>query len=228
MLGLKRLISMLITLIDLVVKHFDVKYLNELQEQIKDCNEILDLGCGYNSPLGQIKKKNMHTVGVDIFEKYIKVNKKKNIHDESVCLDILEIDEKYPEKSFDCVLLLDVIEHLEKLDAIKLIGKVEKIARKKIVIFTPNGFFHQKEYHNNIYQRHRSGWKVKDFRKMGFKIYGIHGLKFIRGDLVKIKFRPFKLWNRVSQFSNLFVKYLPQFAFNLLCVKGIKVFNLDR
>lgn len=162
-----------------------------------------------------------YTVGIDIFEKYIELSKKKKIHDEYILLDILNIDSKFSSNSFDCVILMDVIEHLKKSDGIKLIQKMEKIAKKKIIIFTPNGFLPQHEFHNNIYQIHKSAWNVNIFRKMNFKIYGIHGLKFIRGELAHVKRRPIEFWGDISVISYLFVKSFPKFTFQLFCVKNL-------
>ncbi|MFX1593132.1 MAG: class I SAM-dependent methyltransferase [Promethearchaeota archaeon] len=189
---------------------------------IQDCDSLLDLGCGMNSPLSKLKKRNnRYSLGVDIYEKYIEISKRRNIHNDYLLLDILEIDKKVPPKSFDCVLLIDVIEHLEKLDGIKILKKSEKIALKKIIIFTPNGFLHQKKYHNNIFQIHKSGWDFRIFKKLKYRVFGINGLKFIRGEKSNIKYRPIKFWYLVSKISNKFVKFFPQFAFHLLCIKEV-------
>ena len=216
---IKNLVSKILKLIDFFISPLDVVYLVELKKHINHCSTIIDLGCGPRSPLRKIKKEETYALGVDIFEKYIEISKKRKIHDDYLLLNILNIDDKISPKSYDCVLLLDVLEHLTILDGIKLIKTIEKIARKKIIIFTPNGFLEQPKYHNNIYQVHLSGWNVKLLRKMGFKIYGIEGLKFIRGIGSIIKYRPFEVWVRISKLSKLFVKYFPQFAFELLCIK---------
>lgn len=200
---------------------FNVHFIKIFEDELEGIETLLDLGCGKDSIIGKIKKKLKYTVGIDIFEQDIELSKKKKIHDEYMLLDILDIDSKIPSNSFDCVILMDVIEHLEKSDGIKLIQKMEKIAKKKIIIFTPNGFLNQPEYHNNIHQIHRSGWKMNFFKKMNFKVYGINGLKFIRGELARIKRRPIEFWGDISIISNLFVKFFPKFAFQLLCIKNL-------
>ena len=45
-------------------------------------------------------------------------------------------------KSFDAVLALDVLKQLTKVDGLNLIKNMEKIAKRFIVPFTPNGFLH--------------------------------------------------------------------------------------
>ena len=74
---------------------------------------------------------------------------------------------------------------------------METIAKKKIILFTPNNFLPQLKYHNNIYQIHKSGWDVSIFRKMNFKIYGLGGIKYLKGSGAMIKYRPVELWNLI-------------------------------
>ncbi len=199
----------------------DIKYTDIFELYIENCDTVLDLGCGSDSPIQNLKVRKEYTVGVDIFFDYVNKSKKKKIHDKYFIFDIVKIDKLYDQKAFDCVILMDAIEHLTKQDGLEIIKKMVKIAKKKIIIFTPNGFLRQDEYHNNVYQIHRSGWNVKELRRMGFKIYGIRGLKWLRGDLAKINHRPINLWRFISKISNRFVKYFPQFAFQLLCIKEV-------
>jgi len=192
------------------------------ESYIKDCDTVLDLGCGYKSPLEDLKEKKRYTVGVDAFRPYIEKSIKKGIHDDYFVMDILDVYKKFNSKSFDCIILMDVIEHLERIDVIRLLINIINISKKRIIVFTPNGFLQQNEYHNNIYQIHRSGWNVEDLRMMGFKIYGIRGLKWLRGELAKINHRPINLWRFISMISDKFVKHFPQFAFQLLCIKEVR------
>ena len=78
------------------------------------------------------------------------------------------------------VILFQVIEHLNKKDAKKLIRKAVSIATKAVFISVPNGYCYQEVYDGNIYNKHKSTWSVADFKKMGFKVYG-QGLKIIYG-----------------------------------------------
>jgi len=219
---LKKIISGLLSLIDLAIVPFNITPMDQFEKAVDDCDSILDLGCGHSSGIRYLKKRKKYTVGVDLSEECIRISRERNIHDENFVLDILDIEKKIKPKSFDCVILLEVIEHLTKNEGLQIIKKMEKIATKKIVVTTPNGFLPQDEYDENIYQFHKSGWKTKDFKKLNFKVYGFNGLKFIRGDYAKVKLKPIELWTRISLFSNFFVKFFPQLAFNLLCVKELK------
>ncbi len=45
-----------------------------IERELKGCKSVLDLGCGNNSPLRDIKK-DFFSVGVDLFKDYIKLSK---------------------------------------------------------------------------------------------------------------------------------------------------------
>lgn len=78
-----------------------------------------------------------------------------------------------PRKSVDSVFLLDVIEHLDKNEGIRLLRETETIARKQIIIFTPLGFMPQNHsdekdawgLEGGRFQDHKSGWTINDFDK---------------------------------------------------------------
>jgi len=217
-----RIIIKFYNYLSILIKKLDKLYFKIFEKKVKDCNSILDLGCGTGSiVLKKIGKNFKYSVGVDIFKDYIEECKRKNFYDEYIVMNILKIDEQFSPKSFDCIVLLDVIEHLERSEVINLIRKVENIAIKKIIIFTPNGFLSQKKYDNNFYQIHRSGWNVNILKRMSFQIYGINGLKCIRGEFAQIKLKPIKLWENISILSNSLVRFFPNWAFQLFCIKEV-------
>ncbi len=192
----------------------------ELESLLSDCDSVLDLGCGDNSPLGFINRKK-YSVGVDGFNKSIAKSKNKNIHDKYLHKNILEIEKDFKKKSFDAVIALDVIEHLEKKDGYKLLKIMEHIASKKIILLTPNGFVPQTGEGNGL-QEHLSGWIVSDFKKLKYKVFGRYGLKNLRGEKAELKFRPKVLWGLISELSNLFfTRKNPKKAYSLLAVKSL-------
>ena len=81
-----------------------------LKQELKDCESVLDLGCGPDSPL-QYCSNVQHSVGVEAFQPYLEESKKKQIHSEYVSKKIRDLD--FEENSFDAVIMLEVIEHLE-------------------------------------------------------------------------------------------------------------------
>jgi glycosyltransferase involved in cell wall biosynthesis len=77
-----------------------------------------------------------------------------------------------PDDSVDTVLALDVIEHLEKEEGVRLLHQAKRIARHQVVVFTPLGFFPQSyapdeldrwHMHGGRWQSHRSGWEPAEF-----------------------------------------------------------------
>jgi len=192
-----------------------------LYSQLSDCNSILDVGCGSNSVIGTFPKT-FYSEGIDIYKESIIISKGKKIHDKYIVGDIVKIDKYFKKNLFDAVIAIDVIEHLEKRDARMLIKKMEKIARKKIIILTPNGFTHQGNHENNPYQKHKSGWHKKDLEKEGYAVYGLRSFRFLRGELAMIKLKPWIFWGFIAFITEPLLYYFPDFSFDLFAVKNKK------
>ncbi len=67
--------------------------------------------------------------------------------------------------AFDCVIAIDLIEHLEKQDGGAAVQHMLRIAKHKVALFTPDGFIPQEQDNyglGNTYQRHLSGWSSAD------------------------------------------------------------------
>lgn len=193
-----------------------------LEKELKNCGTVIDLGCGNKSPLGKIKK-NFRSEGIDIYRKSIEESKRKGLHDSYKIADIKNINKIYKKSSFDAVIALDIIEHFEKKEAIKLIRKMEKISRKKVILLTPNGYLRQDPIENNQYQIHKSGWSKEELEKLGYKVYGLRGLKYIRGKTPDIKYKPYFLWGLLSFLSEIILFKFPSLSFDLFAVKKIKI-----
>ncbi|MDQ3245116.1 MAG: class I SAM-dependent methyltransferase [bacterium] len=190
-----------------------------LIKELKDCIRVVDLGCGQYSPLGRIKDKlspHLYSVGVDDFDPYLETSKQQKIHSEYIKSNIFAIN--FPDNSFDCALLLDVIEHFEKEDFLKFLPRLEKIA-KKIIILTPNGFVNQNTYDGNEYQVHKSGFTVDDMSSLGFTCYGVSGLKTLRGEYAVSRIKPLILGNMICNITEPLVYKSPKKAYHLICVK---------
>ncbi len=193
-----------------------------LIRELKDAERILDLGCGPSSPIKRVKnnlKKGVYLLGVDDFDPYIKKNIQEKTHSEYLKKNIMEID--FPEKNFDCAILIDVIEHFNKDDFLRFLPRLERMT-KKIIIMTPNGFINQDEYDENTYQIHRSGWTAQEMHDHGFICCGISGLKSLRGEHALAKIRPRLIGNMICNMSESLVYKHPERGFHLLCIKELK------
>ncbi len=195
-----------------------------LQREMRDCSTLLDLGCG---PTSVIKFLQIPwSVGVELHVPYIRETVKERIHNEYVLADVRAV--QFREKCFDCVLASDVIEHLSKEEGYELIRKMKSIARKKIIVTTTNGFIRSEAIDGNPFQIHRSGWNVSELKGLGFKVWGLTGLKHIRersklpshGDVLEtVRFRPRPLWLLIAEATEILTWYMPEMSFELFCVK---------
>lgn len=205
-----------------LVKLGDLSYYKALESELSDVKSVLDVGCGSWSPLSNVKKS-FYSVGIDIHKPSIEEIKKKKIHDEYKVEDVLKLNKFFKPKSFDAVIALDVIEHFKKEEGLSLIKQMEKIAKKKVIILTPYGFTKQHPVDGNPFQEHKSGWNIEDFKKRGYKVYGMRGFRFIRtGEYATIKYKPWFFWGLISALSQFFTYYFPQSAYQLFAVKTIR------
>ena len=198
-----------------------------LKKELKDCHSVLDLGCGPDSPI-QYCNNIKHSIGVEAFQPYLDVSQKNGIHTEYINKKIGELE--FEENSFDAVILMEVIEHMEETEGLEVLKKIETWARKKVIISTPNGFFPQKIIDNNPMQVHLSGWDTKKMESLGFsKILGLAGLKYLRDEIdhssmdselfISMKYKPKFFWFIIATLSQIFTYHFPKFAFGLFCVK---------
>jgi SAM-dependent methyltransferase len=188
-----------------------------LKKELAGCQSVLDLGCGPNSPVQfcNVPRK----VGVELFEPYIQESEAKGIHQEYIKGDIQSVE--FAPKSFDAVILIDVLEHLTQEEAAQLLKKIEPWAKKKVIVYTPNGFVWQDGYDDNHLQAHKSGWSVKELENAGFKVKGVNGWKKLRGYRASMKYKPAIFWLLVSDLTHLITYHRPKAAFQLLAVKEL-------
>jgi hypothetical protein len=99
---------------------------------------------------------------------------------------------------------------------------MERIASRKILIFTPNGFLRQQSSNGDM-QAHLSGWDAHEMQALGFTVVGMHGHKFFRGEHHEHRFHPRSLSGVASQMSHyLYTRSHPEKAAAILCVKSVR------
>ena len=201
-----------------------------LRKSLRDCESVLDLGCGPSSPL-QYCENIKYSVGVEIFRPYLGESKKRKIHNEYIEKKIEEIE--FPEKSFDAVIMIEVLEHLSQDAGYSMLKKAEKWARKKIIVSTPNGFLPQGERDENLFQRHLSGWRLGAMGNMGYVCWGLACFRWLHKEnllkkgaadysfLDSIRLRPKLFWFLVATLSQFLTYRFPRYAFELFCVKRL-------
>lgn len=170
----------------------------------KSAKSILDVGSGQGLPMEMIKMrmKVEKSVGVDLFDPYLKETKRKKIHDSYVKKDVRKIN--FPSKSFDVVMALQVLEHLPKKDAWALLAKMEKIAKKQVMIATPIGEMYHPAVDDNHMQLHKCHFYPREFEKKGYKVTKV-GIKSITGEFGIVHKIPNDFLRKVVYTLNLFI-----------------------
>jgi SAM-dependent methyltransferase len=192
-----------------------------LQKELSGSDTVLDLGCGPSSLLQYVKGPTK-TVGVEYWKPSIEESMKNHIHSEYINADIATV--KYPDLSFDSVILIDVIEHFTRDDALALIRTIQHWAKKNVIILVPNGLVPQEEEdeQGNKKQHHLSGWSVRDLNELGFRVRGIGGMRCLRSEKAQIiptRTRPgHYLLAGISKISEPVTEILPEYSYHLFAV----------
>ncbi|TCP23790.1 hypothetical protein EV207_12813 [Scopulibacillus darangshiensis] len=156
-----------------IVKGDDKDILLALKKLIDPSYSLLDVGCGLCSSLSEYNCKII--AGLEIHRPYLEQRKCKHPHIIPINANALEMDKLFLPKTFTTVLFNDSIEHFKKRDGIHLLNIAEEIATDKVIVFTPRGYFPQKDFDyfnmgGEKYQKHRSGWESRDFLDMGYNV----------------------------------------------------------
>jgi hypothetical protein len=199
------------------------QYFDALEQTVNDgtCQSLLDIGCGERSPIFRFAKSIPRRTGVDSHLPSIEKSKAEGLHTDYVQMNLAEIGNRFAPRSFDCVVALDVIEHFDKGDGLRLLDAMEQIAAKKVVIFTTNGFVAQAATADNPHQLHRSGWTPAEMRARGYDVRGIGGWRPLRGAYALPRIRPYWFTERLSLMTERYFESRPEQAFQILCTKRI-------
>lgn len=141
----------------------------------KNVKTVLEIGCGLGlqTKLIKYRHKKIYAVGLDIFRPYVEHCIKERIYDKCIVGDALKL--KFKPKAFDLVLCLQVIEHLDKKDALDLIAKIERIAKRQIIISTPIGWADYHTDDGNRHQEHKSYFYPRELESLGYKTIRMGG-----------------------------------------------------
>jgi SAM-dependent methyltransferase len=184
---------------------------SELRRLTRGCKTCLEVGCGGDSPARLLSFDRY--AGVDAYAPAILEAQQRDPKGEYYVGRAEHLD--FPDKAFDCVIALDLIEHLTKEDGFRFLEECKRVARKRVILFTPNGFLPQKSKDGDM-NEHLSGWEAGEMRTLGFNVRGKLGPKVLRGEHHSILRRPRQLWTVISHFCQLFTP--AEKAAAILCV----------
>lgn len=137
----------------------------------RDCHSVLDIGTGQMQSLTDIPCP--VRLGLDAHRPYLE---HRQVPD-AVPLNAsaLDLERLFVPGAVDLVQLMDVIEHFEQADADRVLDQARRVARRRVLLFTPRGEFPQEDFdHSGLggeeLQRHRSTWEPEDLAARGFKV----------------------------------------------------------
>jgi ubiquinone/menaquinone biosynthesis C-methylase UbiE len=109
-------------------------------------------------------------VGPDAREPYLCFCRERRLYDELVRWDLNDLPLPFRDKEFDVVTAIEVIEHLPRATGLQLLREAERVARRRVIVTTPQVFFERGAFDGNPYQAHRLLWR--DFARLGYRVYG--------------------------------------------------------
>ena len=92
---------------------------------------VLDIGCGFGAYSGALIKDGLICVGCDINFEYLRKASRLGV-------PVVNVDSAFPfgDRSFDSVLIFEVLEHV--IDVDRILSEAFRIARKNVLITVPN------------------------------------------------------------------------------------------
>ena len=194
---------------------------NELRRSLEGCRTVLEVGCGVDSPM-QFLRSELHLEGLDIHQPALDACLTKGFVKKGHLGSALDLADRFSPNSFDAVVALDLIEHVAKEDGHKVLTMAEQVARRRVVVFTPNGFVPQSG-DENPWMEHKCGWEASEFEDLNYAVRGINGWKNWRGEYARLKYKPRFLWALLSEASHYgWTASRPEKAYSLLATKAME------
>ncbi|MHC4475127.1 MAG: methyltransferase domain-containing protein [Planctomycetota bacterium] len=152
----------------------DLQFL--VRNVVDRAESVLEVGCGLGAYLERYTNAGQRVVGVEPYLPYLEESSKRVPWAEFQHMDALTYFAQSQEK-FDCVLLIDVVEHLEKDQAVRMVQEAIKHCKKIVFCQTPFGRHVQDHdpwgMDGHYWQTHKSTWDSSNLRELGFSFYTV-------------------------------------------------------
>lgn len=125
---------------------------------------VLDVGPGwgkYAVLLREYVDPEISVVGLEAWNPYIRKHRLDRLYDPILQGDVCDQTSEYL-ASFDVVMMVDVIEHIDKEAGTELLARMPTW----LVVSTPRDFFHNPAGLPPT-EKHRSHWTIEDFEETG-------------------------------------------------------------
>ncbi|MCD6493909.1 MAG: class I SAM-dependent methyltransferase [Archaeoglobaceae archaeon] len=140
--------------------------LDLIREKIIKPESLIDLGVGFGTGAKQLWSffKNVPVkVGLDISKESLLKHRKDFPNGVFIVAEGYWINQLFLDKSFDLVMAIHFLEHFPKGVGLKLIKKMENLAKKQVLIVVPFPYTES--------EGHLSNWFKEDFETLGYEVF---------------------------------------------------------
>ena len=130
---------------------------------------VVELGAGFFNQLNCVHSSVNKKIGIEIWDSYISSARCQD------CIkikgDLTDFESLIPKEDMDCAMIIDVLEHFPRSEALTLVKKI-KNNFNKFLLMVPEGNHPQEKdttgHGAHEYQKHRSTWTKLDLEAIGF------------------------------------------------------------
>lgn len=162
-----------------------INFVWEIQQQNPLPLRVLDVGPGwgkYERLLREYIKTDLQIDAIEMWAPYVESFGLMARYDHLIIGDICNQPVELL-ALYDVVLMVDVLEHIETVDALQLLARIPGW----VVVCTPRDFFHN-PHDCPSPETHRSHWTVEEFQAMDrFDVYAPEELQSIGAVIVRLK-----------------------------------------
>ena len=212
-------------------------WLDPLVVSLVKGDKVLDLGCGFGH-WGHLLTTHCHEMkdrqavtaptitGVDAFHGNIEFCRGHNIYESVHESDAVAFLKDLETGSYDTVLAIDLIEHMDKAIGEELLSEMERVATQVIILSTPN-FKNLRDGAEGItgfnqWEQHVSWWPRQEFKQRGFQVRGVRHNLYSRIYRLKGMHWFLRTWPVIDDLLHALAFRCSRIAHTVLVYKALK------